>query len=326
MLKKTEEPPNAANGAPDGLDARLEPARPDALPAPPDAPLRQPDAPSAPPAANNVFEAAAVQALMGEPNAWTVTQWCKKCQADVLPVGKGECPRCHVALRLNFKARRHPVNVLRRDAELAKLVARYHPTTTMVQSTAEMQAGILEQLSVLKPGTTEHARLVQLSQQLFEVLETSLVSRPSDNDMRGIDQMPASALHLASDLLERQIAGETLTAFEEGQLSVLLHASHGHVSLPPDPVDVPDIPAYRRQADAEIVEPASTSPAVSEPEPSQSETCGYGCGSLTRCAEMKATRLDAWRVFHFLDKSEVARRDEEATRIMMQQIGKPSPW
>jgi len=45
---------------------------------------------------------------------------------------------------------------------------------------------------------------------------------------------------------------------------------------------------YRRQADAEIVEPGATSHAVFEPEPSQpaAETlCAFGCGTLARCAE-----------------------------------------
>lgn len=323
--------PTDPHGAPDGRDAPPEPAPTEALPTPADALLGRPDAPSAPPARGNVFEAAAVQALTGEPGAWTVTQWCKKCQADVLPVGKGDCPRCHCALRLNFKARRHPVNVARRDAELAKLAARYRPHTTMVQSTCEMQAGILEQLATLKPGSTEHDRLVKLSQQLFDVLETSLAGRESrtSSDMPGIDLMPLSALNLAMDLLNRRIAGEQLSERELGQLDVLHAAEQGKVLLPPDPANVPDMSAYRSQASAEIVEPRSTSRPVSEPAPAQPPAepqCGYGCGSLTRCAEIKATRLDTWRLFHQLDPAEIKRRDAEATAEMMHMIGKPSRW
>ncbi len=43
---------------------------------------------------------------VGEPDAQTTPQWCKKCQADVIPRGKGLCPRCGIFLKQNFVARR----------------------------------------------------------------------------------------------------------------------------------------------------------------------------------------------------------------------------
>lgn len=324
-LQRTLQPsaPNAPHGTTDGLQARPETATSDALPPSSDAPLRQPDALTAPPVPPSV------QAhLTGEPNAWTVTQWCKKCQADVLPVGKGECPRCHVALRLNFKARRHPVNVLRRDAELAKLTARYRPDTTMVQSTCEMLAGILEQVAALKPGSTEHDRLVKLSQQLFETLETSLASREShtSSSMPGLENVPTSALMMASDLMQRVADGEVLSEREQGRLDVLHAAMDGTVSLPPDREDVPEFQPYRSESSAAIVAPASTSRPVAAPEqPAPEPTCGYGCGSLTKCAEIKATRLDTWRVLHSLDPEVIRARDEEATEVMKRMVGQPLP-
>ncbi|MEX2270419.1 MAG: hypothetical protein WD690_03050 [Vicinamibacterales bacterium] len=45
--------------------------------------------------------------------------------------------------------------------------------------------------------------------------------------------------------------------------------------------------------------------------------CSYGCGTVTRCAELKATRPDLWAALHYTDPSEVARRDEEATQVML---------
>lgn len=63
--------------------------------------------------------------------------------------------------------------------------------------------------------------------------------------------------------------------------------------------------------------------AADAPDP---ETCPYCHQSLTRCAEIQATRPDAWRALHYADPLEVARRDEEATATMMKQIGKPIPW
>jgi hypothetical protein len=52
-------------------------------------------------------------------------------------------------------------------------------------------------------------------------------------------------------------------------------------------------------------------------------TCAYGCG--TRCVELKETRLDVWRLFHFLDPAEVKRRDDEATAVMFKQVGRGLP-
>ena len=54
--------------------------------------------------------------------------------------------------------------------------------------------------------------------------------------------------------------------------------------------------------------------------------CPYGCGTLARCAEIKATRPDAWAALHYSDPEEVKKRDEQATAVMMARIGKPQPW
>jgi hypothetical protein len=66
---------------------------------------------------------------------------------------------------------------------------------------------------------------------------------------------------------------------------------------------------------------------AAEPEPTTPEaTCLYGCESLSKCAALKTTRLDAWRVLHYADPEEVKRRDNEATDVMMARVGKPHPW
>src|SRR5258708_22718264 len=103
--------------------------------------------------------------------------WAPNCKADVLPKGKGYCPRCARMLKGSFLARRHPVNVLRKQQLLNKLTAEYQPRTTMQQATCAHLAGILEQLEVLKPGSPEHQRLVQLSQSLGAALEGSRSSQ-----------------------------------------------------------------------------------------------------------------------------------------------------
>ena len=118
-----------------------------------------------------------VPASVGEPDSLPVT-WCKKCHADVRPVGKGRCPRCNVFLKLNFTARKHPVNVLRRDALLAELVAEYQPNTTMLRLTCAHLAGTLEQLEVMKPGSPEWQRLVTVAQTLGAALNDARPHEP----------------------------------------------------------------------------------------------------------------------------------------------------
>lgn len=270
--------------------------------------------PATVPPAHNVFTGApaAIQAhLTGEPDTLPLT-WCKKCEAEVKPEGKGVCPRCHTFLSRNFTARKHPVNKLRRQQLLDKFVRDYCPNTQRLQSMCEQFAGVVEQLEVIKPGSPEHQRLVQLSQTLGAALEEAQLSREAraPSDAPGIASMPSSALHLAQEFLKRQVAGETLTDFEQGALAVLHRAMDGTVLLPPDPRApepahvAPDAGYPKQEAtDAPTIDEPTAAPA--EPEPA----CLYGCGS--RCAELREKRPDVWHVFHYLDPEEVARREAD---------------
>lgn len=298
----------------------------------PNGPCESP-APATVPPAHNVFTGApaAIQAaLTGAPGTLPPT-WCKKCEAEVKPEGKGVCPRCHTFLSRNFTARKHPVNVLRRQQLLDKFVRDYRPDTQRLQSMCEQFAGVVEQLEVIKPGSPEHQRLVQLSQSLGAALEESQASREAraPSDMAGIEHMPSSALHLAKEFLTRITAGETLTDFEQGALAVLHRAMDGTVLLPPDPRTpenayvAPDVryPKHEATDATAIDEPTAAEPVpAAEPEP----TCIYGCGS--RCAELQEKRPDVWHVFHFLDPEEVKRRDAEATAVMMKTVGQVPDW
>ncbi len=105
---------------------------------------------------------------------------------------------------MNFARRKHPVNVLRRQ-QLDKFVLDYHPNTQRLQSMCEQYAGIVEQLEVLKPGSPDHQRLVQLSQLLGTALEESRSARtPADlatiNDMN-IEQLIARTSAVLLQLL-----------------------------------------------------------------------------------------------------------------------------
>ena len=172
------------------------------------APVAQPSSEAAteqPAHDSDVFSgSSAAAALIGEPDTLPLT-FCKRCNVDVKPEGKGLCPRCHKMLRHNFLARKHPVNKLRREQLLDKLVADYRPHTTLLKSTCEMLAGVLEQLEVLKPGSADHQRLVTLSQTLGENLEAHRASRPASSDTLDIDNASDAKLIETTTEILRQL-------------------------------------------------------------------------------------------------------------------------
>jgi hypothetical protein len=301
------ENPITFDGPPDGPGA----AQP--LPGAPVPAVAQRDGPGEPDAALQAH-------LTGEPGS-LLPVWCKVCEAEVRPEGKGRCPRCQTFLRRNFAARRHPQNKLRCQQILDKLVVDYEPSTTMTMATCEHLSAILEQLELLRPGTPDHQRLVLMSQSLAGALEASRPTR-TPSERPGLEGVPASSLHLAKRLLERQVAGEVLTAFEEGQLSVLTGAMNGTITLPPDPPHAFTVPANTRgeQPEPDTVETITPANPVAEP------SCRFGCGSLAKCAELKTTRRDVWEALHSLDPEVIQEKNERATKVMMSQIGKPSPW
>lgn len=331
MLEKTNEGPPPTEFGPTAAPAARE--------APPNpAPVN-----NAPPGAD--------EAPVGQPGALLPAP-CARCSAEV-PAGAERCPACGVFQPGNIGALVHGL----RSKKLAAKVDAYR--VDLLDQLFKERGG-REALDVVSRIAIENYALVCAQHKTIESrldqdgLFTQTGRRRSAFDMlktisetidrlraelpptitrtstfAGVDAMPSSALRLASDLLRRQLAGETLSERELGQLDMLRHATRGHVVLPPDPLDVADIPAYRDKVDAEIVELGATSRPVSESEASQpapEPTCGYGCGTLTRCVEIKKTRPDAWRALHYTDPEEVARRNKEATAVMMARVGKPHPW
>ena len=68
-----------------------------------------------------------------ENDATPSTVWCKRCEAQVVPERKGQCPTCHSFLQQNFVARRHPINIsLARNQHYQRLVADYQPQSVML--------------------------------------------------------------------------------------------------------------------------------------------------------------------------------------------------
>lgn len=62
------------------------------------------------------------------------------------------------------------------------------------------------------------------------------------------------------------------------------------------------------------------------PAPAAEPTCAYGCGTLERCAEIKATNYEAWEVLHGLDPEVIKKKDEAATAVMMRQLKRGTSW
>jgi len=242
--------------------------------------------------------------LVGLPDTLPIT-WCPNCKADVQPKGKGSCPRCGRLLRGAFLARRRPVNILRRDVLLQKLVADYQPTTTRLQAACEHLAGVLEQLEDMKPGTQEHKRLVELAQAIGDTLEQSQKPAP-----------PPPVLTSASE--DELIARLTRT------LGCLIRAREFD-ELPFHPLGVDGGPG------PDDADPAAQASRVSPVNPDP--VCKFCQQSSARCVELKATRLDTWRLLHRNDPAEQKRRaDERADESMkemfesMRRANGGDPW
>jgi hypothetical protein len=221
----------------------------------------------------------------GEPDTLPPT-WCRKCGAEVKPVGKGRCPRCQTFLRLNFSARKHPINKLRREQILDTLVRDYQPDTTVLRAKCEQLAGILEQLEAVKPGSQEHKRLVELSEQLGSSLEEA-------NRQRRLETATGKTLEIRRVIVRRQEDNEPLIIDTTGPTPLVAGL----------PSEVSATPAGR----------ASASTPAPAPE------CEY-CGP--RCV---GPEHPAYSVLHWNDPLEVQRRDKEATAAMIKQLGKPLP-
>jgi hypothetical protein len=348
----TEQDPNEANGTPNGkhpdpapgssstgeLATRLEISEPERL-------TRAPE------------DVAVLHAAKGEPGTLPPT-WCRHCAAMVKPEGKGVCPRCGRFLRQNFLARKHPVNRLRRQQLHEQLIAEYTPHTMLQRWQCEMFAGVLEQVENTRPGSSEYKRLCELSQSLGVPLEEA---REKYTRMRGFSKAlgqepttPAPSLTPAETdflaALRNPASPDTDERIQQvsAVLRQLLTARDEH-TVERDPVPAPPVESDPPPSEAiEVPEPATdteggveppttdgapvselpvTAAAPPEPEPTSPPEPRYEYCKQTieRCAEIKEQHPDAFAALHHDDPDEVERRQEEATAIMMRQVGRGLP-
>jgi hypothetical protein len=333
-------PENTADSKPDAGSGNLRPGSRD--PTNPDGEAHGPRPDPAP-------EDVAVLQARGEPGTLPET-WCKVCKARVRPVGKGRCERCGTFLKLNFIARRHPVNKLRVQQIEDQLVAEYQPRTLLQRSSCEDLAGIREKLETTKPGSQEHKRLVELSQQLGASLEkarpfvlrnlTPIAPAPSLTPTEQ-DFLAALRAPMSADIDERieqvsVVLRQLLTARDEHTVE------HDPVPAPPVESDPPsseaiEVPEPATDTEGGVEPPTTdgapvselpvTAAAPPEPEPTAppEPRCEYCRQTIERCAEIKEQHPDAFAALHHDDPDEVERRQEEATAIMMRQVGRGLP-
>ena len=231
---------------------------------------------------------------VGEPDTLPPT-FCRVCQVEVKPIGKGRCPRCQTFLRLNFIARKHPRNVLHRDQLYAENLAEYKPDSLRLRRACRYLANVDERLEHVKDGSPEHVRLLDKWASLTEILDASLSTRTSvaDTDL-------ASAT--TNELIERSTAiARHLIALSDQEQKSEAHiaaATAEHATNPAGPSVQAPVP-------------------TSEPAPEQDcPYCHRACVGPDHIA---------YSALHHDDPIEVKKRDDYATQVMRKQLSQPLP-
>ena len=196
--------------------------------------------------------------VIGEPDALPLT-FCRKCEVDVKPVGKGVCPRCRTFLRQNFIARKHPVNVLRRDQLHAENLAEYRPDTLHLRRACRWLANITERLENVKDGTPEHQRLVAMYTELVTTLEAARAAQPL-REPTNYDQLTIEELADFSPHTQQRHVAQRKKKPEAVPRSRRMLQSTPPASPPP--------PSPRQHRQLRLHPPLPVAPTVTAPRPS----------------------------------------------------------
>lgn len=191
-------------------------------------------------------------------------RYCKKCDADVTPTGKGQCPKCkqflpgnvgnliHGGRRMDlpqpYKSRRAAL----KEQVWADLGDALPPIMAEVAedfvSACVLRDQLVEHLEAIGPLTNRGARRAAMDlylatsariERLSAMLgafrdELKAVAPAEPRTASGLDGVPVSALKDAQVLLSRQLGGEVLNERELGVLAYLRRAIRGEVVLPAD--------------------------------------------------------------------------------------------
>lgn len=246
---------------------------------------------------------------------------CAQCEADVVPTTPNHCPKCGGWVFDNTEAVVHGL----RSKKFAKQVDQYR---VGLKEQLFAERGGRDALDVVSRIAIENFALVCAQHKTIEArldqdgLFTQTGRRRSAFDM--LKSISETIERLRSELPPAVASARPATVDYSGlsddELIDRLEAALAHAR-------------GSRQTSAQCPqrgitprEPSQTFLAPTKMRVPAETLCAYGCGTTGRCAELKISRPDTWEALHYTDPDEVARRDKEATEIMVQQVGKTSPW
>jgi hypothetical protein len=185
--------------------------------------------------------------------------------------------------------RKTPIDIAARNALLARLLAEYAPNTTVLQWACEDLADVRERLPKVRKGSAEHQRLAAIGDDLAEKLESSRTARQTHESAEVGNQTTDALIERTTAMLHTLLRMHDAEQHADEYIERTADA-HRHAQAPA----------------LESTDAPTTAPA---PEP----RCPYCHQPLSRCAEIKTTRLDAWRALHYSDPAEIERRNPGPT-------------
>jgi hypothetical protein len=168
----------------------------------------------------------------------------------------------------------------------------------VLRETCEHLAKTLAELKTMVAGSLEWSRVHDITRQLTDTLEASRTARV--------------ATEAATDLSE--LSDDELIEKAARLLRMLLLAKDAKIDDPPDSFNTADQHVTPTHAVSEGEAPA--------PAPTPVPECPF-------CRRRPCVGPDspAFEPLHWSDPSEVEKRRQAATKVMMQQVGKPlPPW
>ena len=284
-------------------------------------------------------------------------RYCDNCEADVEPVGKGNCPGCGrtlpgntIALIHGGRRAEHPQDRENRRIALrakvhAELGGNLPPIITEIAedfvSACVRRDQVDDFLDDVGPLTARGTRRtaidlsiaisasIRQSSEKLNAYRDALTHTPTT--LPSLDTVPTSALELAHALLSRQSQGEVLTEREQGQLDVLQSAMRGVIALTPDPPSAaaddddpadPSVRANQNDAAASVLKTAREQSLYPTPDltPAPETGASEAIPGLALGGPEAATATTTAAAIKAQKD-----RDAYATAEMFHQIGKPLP-
>jgi hypothetical protein len=204
--------------------------------------------------------------------------------------GKGRCRDCGAFVHNNGPAKIPAANEVSRREMEAQLVAEYQPVGIVEREMCSALADALARRKLVGSDTAKQKRLIEM---IADISKTLAAAR---------DQRNAKAADV--NLLD------TLSATEFAAHAERLAAQARAIAAESPRQSNPPPSAPRSSTLAPAVLEAGTTPTPNErPEPQ----CDHCYRAMSKCIELQAANLEAWRAMHTNDPREIRRLDDEAT-------------